>query len=82
MNEYLPLPSLENLKQQAKRLRAQMGVVLQEMLTGRSLFAGESVSGTLAAVLMSEPDMAALPPNTAGVGSTPSATRSVRPISC
>ena len=26
MNEYLPLPPLENLKQQAKRLRAQMGV--------------------------------------------------------
>ena len=26
MNEYLPLPSLENLKQQAKRLRAQTGV--------------------------------------------------------
>ena len=24
MNEYLPLPSLENLKQQAKRLRAQL----------------------------------------------------------
>jgi hypothetical protein len=26
MNEYLPLPTLENLKQQAKRLRTQMGV--------------------------------------------------------
>lgn len=26
MNEYLPLPSLENLKQQAKRLRTQRGV--------------------------------------------------------
>ncbi|MEP1209446.1 MAG: glyoxalase superfamily protein [Rhizobiaceae bacterium] len=26
MNEYLPLPSLENLKQQAKRLRSQLSV--------------------------------------------------------
>jgi serine/threonine-protein kinase len=40
------------------------GVVLQEMLTGRALFHGESVSETLAAVLMSEPDLASLPANT------------------
>ena len=32
------------------------GVVLYEMLTGRALFAGETVSDTLAAVLKSDPD--------------------------
>src|ERR1019366_9519259 len=32
------------------------GVVLYEMLTGQQLFAGETVSDTLAAVLREEPD--------------------------
>jgi Tol biopolymer transport system component len=40
------------------------GVVLYEMLTGRGLFAGETVSDTLAAVLKSDPDWAALPAET------------------
>jgi Tol biopolymer transport system component len=39
------------------------GVVLFEMLTGRQLFTGETVSETLAAVLMREPDFSILPPN-------------------
>ena len=39
------------------------GVVLYEMLTGRSLFGGNSVSQTLARVLEREPDYSALPPN-------------------
>ena len=38
------------------------GVVLWEMLTGQRLFAGETVSDTLAAVLTREVDLAALPP--------------------
>ncbi|MGH9257486.1 MAG: protein kinase domain-containing protein, partial [Vicinamibacterales bacterium] len=38
------------------------GCVLYEMLAGRRLFEGEDVSDTLAAVLMREPDWAALPP--------------------
>ena len=37
------------------------GVVLWEMLTGKRLFAGETVSDILAAVLTSEPDWARLP---------------------
>jgi eukaryotic-like serine/threonine-protein kinase len=37
------------------------GVVLYEMLTGRRLFAGETFSDTLAAVLRSDPDWSALP---------------------
>ena len=37
------------------------GVVLYEMISGRRLFAGETVSDTLAAVLTREPDFAALP---------------------
>jgi len=41
------------------------GVVLHEMLTGRQLFAGETVSDTLAAVLTREPDLQALPPGVA-----------------
>lgn len=40
------------------------GVVLYEMLTGRRLFAGETVSDTLAAVLKEEPNWSALPPET------------------
>src|SRR5262249_32528152 len=39
------------------------GVVLYEMLTGRMLFSGETVSETIAAVIMKEPDWAALPLN-------------------
>jgi serine/threonine protein kinase len=37
------------------------GCVVYEMLTGRCAFAGDSVSETLAAVLMREPDWTALP---------------------
>ena len=40
------------------------GVVLYEMLTGRRLFAGETVTDTLAAVLTREIDGAALPAST------------------
>ena len=44
------------------------GVVLFEMLTGRQMFAGETVSDTLAAVLREDIPWAALPPGTpAGV---------------
>jgi serine/threonine protein kinase len=40
------------------------GLVLMEMLTGRSVFTGETVSHVLAAVLRAEPDWGALPANT------------------
>ncbi len=40
------------------------GVVLLEMLTGRPVFAGETLSHVLAAVLRAEPDWSALPPDT------------------
>ena len=40
------------------------GVVLYEMLTGQRLFAGETVSDTLAAVLRADPDWKALPDDT------------------
>ncbi len=40
------------------------GVVLHEMLCGRSLFAADTVSDTLAGVLKSEIDLAKLPPAT------------------
>lgn len=40
------------------------GVVLWEMLTGRRLFAGETISDTLAAVLTREIDSSELPPDT------------------
>ena len=40
------------------------GVVLFEMLSGRTLFAGPTVSDTLASVLKEEPDLAKLPPST------------------
>src|SRR5262249_52576438 len=40
------------------------GVVLLEMLTGRQVFHGETVSHVLAAVLKDEPDWMALPANT------------------
>ncbi len=39
------------------------GVVLWEMLTGRRLFSGETVSDVLAAVLKNEPEWIALPKN-------------------
>ena len=39
------------------------GVVLFEMLTGRSLFEGNNVSQTLASVIKSEPEWQTLPPN-------------------
>ena len=39
------------------------GVVLYEMLTGRHAFEGESTTELLAAVIMKEPDLAALPEN-------------------
>src|SRR5262245_28293046 len=41
-----------------------LGCVLYEMLTGRSAFAGESVSDTIVAVLEREPDWNALPQTT------------------
>src|SRR5205823_14034853 len=40
------------------------GVVLLEMLTGRPVFTGETLSHLLAAVLRAEPDWSALPPDT------------------
>jgi Tol biopolymer transport system component len=40
------------------------GVVLWEMLTGQKLFAGETVSDVLAAVLTRDPNLAALPATT------------------
>ncbi|HKQ60366.1 MAG TPA: protein kinase [Candidatus Polarisedimenticolaceae bacterium] len=40
------------------------GVVLFEMLTGRRLFEGETISDTLAAVLKTEPDLTLLPART------------------
>ena len=40
------------------------GVVLYEMLTGRPMFAADSVGDTVAAVLTREPPLDALPPNT------------------
>jgi Tol biopolymer transport system component len=43
------------------------GVVLYEMLTGRHLFRGETVSDTLAAVLKTDPDWKALPPTPASI---------------
>jgi len=39
------------------------GVVLFEMLTGRQLLTGDTVSETLAALLLREPDFSTLPPN-------------------
>jgi len=40
------------------------GVVLWEMLAGRSLFAGETVAETIGYVMTREPDLGALPPET------------------
>ena len=42
------------------------GVVLYEMLTGRRLFDGDTISDTLAAVLTKTPDLTVLPPTTPG----------------
>jgi Tol biopolymer transport system component len=42
------------------------GVVLWEMLAGKRLFAGETVSDVLAAVLTREPEWSVLPPQTQG----------------
>src|SRR5205809_2813026 len=39
------------------------GVVVYEMLTGRTMFSGETVSETMAQVMMKEPDWDVLPPN-------------------
>ena len=44
------------------------GVVLWEMLTGRRLFEGETVSDVLASVLRDEPDLAALPAELSSAG--------------
>ena len=45
------------------------GCVLYEMLTGRSAFAGETISDTIAAILGREPEWGALPAHTpAGIG--------------
>jgi serine/threonine protein kinase/Tol biopolymer transport system component len=58
--------SPEQAKGKAVDKRADIwafGVVLFEMLTGRPLFTGETVSETLAAVLMREPNFSTLPPN-------------------
>jgi serine/threonine protein kinase len=58
--------SPEQAKGKAVDKRADIwafGVVLFEMLTGRQLFTGETVSETLAAVLMQEPNFAVLPLN-------------------
>ena len=41
-----------------------LGAVLWEMLTGRQLFGGETISDIVAAVLTREPDWAALPAGT------------------
>uniref|UniRef100_Q01UH4 Serine/threonine protein kinase n=1 Tax=Solibacter usitatus (strain Ellin6076) TaxID=234267 RepID=Q01UH4_SOLUE len=41
-----------------------LGVVLYEMLAGRKLFGGDTVSDTLADVLKTDPDWSALPPDT------------------
>jgi eukaryotic-like serine/threonine-protein kinase len=40
------------------------GVVVYEMLTGRSMFTGETVSETMAQVIMKDPDWSALPAST------------------
>jgi Tol biopolymer transport system component len=40
------------------------GVILWEMLTGQQLFAGETASDTMAAILRQEPDPDQLPPDT------------------
>ena len=39
------------------------GVVLAEMVSGRRLFDGETISDTIAAVLTREPDLSSIPPS-------------------
>ena len=59
--------SPEQARGQAVDKRADIwafGVVLYEMLTGRSLFAGDTVSDTLAGVLKTEIDLGRLPEST------------------
>ncbi|NNE42878.1 MAG: serine/threonine-protein kinase [Gemmatimonadetes bacterium] len=61
--------SPEQARGQAVDKRADIwsfGVVVYEMLTGRTLFLGDTVSDTLAAVLRLDPDWDALPPGTPG----------------
>jgi serine/threonine protein kinase len=41
------------------------GVVLVEMLTGRALFCGDTVTDIIAAIVTREPDLSALPATTA-----------------
>lgn len=57
--------SPEQVRGQAVDKRADIwafGVVLWEMLTGRQMFEGETVSDIVAAVLRSEPDLNGIPP--------------------
>jgi Tol biopolymer transport system component len=44
-----------------------LGVVLYEMVTGRRMFAGETISHVLAAVLTTSPDLTAVPPRLRGL---------------
>src|SRR6185369_137548 len=56
--------SPEQARGQAVDKRADIwafGVVVHELLSGRALFGGETVSDTLAAVLRQEPDLGAVP---------------------
>ena len=58
--------SPEQAKGKAVDKRADIwsfGVVLYEMLTGRVLFQGETASEVMAAVIMRDPDLSALPAN-------------------
>ena len=59
--------SPEQARGQAVDQRADVwafGCVLYQMLTGRQIFSGATISDMLAAVLRAEPDWAALPPET------------------
>lgn len=59
----------EDLSDRCGRGLIPFGVVFWEMLTGRKLFEGETVSDTLAAILTRQPDLSELP------ASTPTAIR-------
>ena len=57
----------EQAKGKATDKRADIwafGVVLSEMLTGRPIFEGETVTEVLAAIMLKPPDLTALPPRT------------------